>query len=97
MHAYFTEGALISDHQTLLRVGEAAGLDAGEIRTMLDGDTYAEAVRADEEQALDRGISGVPYFVIDGAFAISGAQHADVMLDVLERAWASAQSRPSAP
>ena len=47
-------------------------------------------MRADEEAATELGISGVPFFVIDAKFAIAGAQHADVMLDVLERAWARA-------
>jgi predicted DsbA family dithiol-disulfide isomerase len=90
MRAYFTDGELISDHNTLVRAAVAAGLEADEVRAVLESDAYADAVRADEDAALDLGIGGVPFFVVDGKFAISGAQHPDVMVDVLERAWARA-------
>ncbi len=55
---------------------------------MLAGDEYADAVRADEARAVALGASGVPFFVIDEAFGVAGAQPADVLLGALERAWA---------
>ena len=94
MRAYFTEGELISDRETLVRVGSEAGLDPDEARAVLAGDAYAHAVRADEEAASDLGISGVPFFVVDRRFAISGAQPTDVIVGVLERAWTKAHPEP---
>jgi predicted DsbA family dithiol-disulfide isomerase len=65
-----------------------AGLDPDEARVVLAGDRYADAVRADEAQARAYGISGVPFFVVDGRYGISGAQPAEAFSQVLERAWA---------
>lgn len=92
MQAYFTDGELISDHETLIRVVSEVGIEAAEIRLALDSDKYGDAVRADEEAATELGISGVPFFVIDGKFAISGAQPVETMVSVLDRAWAKAHS-----
>src|SRR5580658_3194939 len=86
--AYFTEGAPIGDRPTLIELAAAVGLDRDECAEILAGDRYAEAVRADERAAHDLEVSGVPYFVIDGRFAIPGAQDAETILRVLERAWA---------
>ena len=94
MLGYFTEGELVSDHDALVRLAAEAGLDPDEARAVLDSDAYADAVRADEEEAADLGISGVPFFVVDGKFGISGAQPVDVMVSVLDRAWAKAHPDP---
>ena len=90
--AYFTEGEPIGDHDTLARL--AVGADLGgvtltteEVRAVLDGDAYADAVRGEEREAQGFGISGVPFFVIDRAYGVSGAQPADALLEVLETAW----------
>jgi predicted DsbA family dithiol-disulfide isomerase len=88
--AYFEQGERIGDHPTLVRLAAEAGLDADEARAVLAGDRYREAVRADEAQARAYGITGVPFFVVDRRYGVSGAQPADVLLDVLERAWADA-------
>ena len=85
--AYFVEGEAVGDHDTLVRVVSAAGLDAGEARSVLDGDKYADDVRADERRASAIGVTGVPFFVFDGRYAVSGAQPADLLLEVLERSW----------
>jgi predicted DsbA family dithiol-disulfide isomerase len=58
------------------------------VRTLLAGDAYADAVRADEQRAAAFGIRGAPFFVIDEQFGISGAQEVVVMLNALEEAWA---------
>lgn len=87
LRAYLSEGAAIGERQTVARLATEAGLDPEEVRAVLDGDAYREAVRADEQQALDLGISAVPTFLVDGRLAIPGAQPAEVILEVLRRAW----------
>ena len=85
--ATFLEGEPIGDREALVRLGVEAGLDADEARAVLEGDTYADAVRADEREAAAYGISGVPFFVIDQTYGISGAQPPEVFAEVLGRAW----------
>jgi predicted DsbA family dithiol-disulfide isomerase len=88
LKAYFEQGKLMSDHGTLVRLASEAGLEASEVTDVLAGDTYAAAVRADEAQARELGISGVPCFVFDHRFAVSGAQSSEVLLKALQQAWA---------
>jgi len=85
--ATFSEGAPVSDHETLVGLAAEAGLDADETRGVLASDRYADAVRADEQQARTYGISGVPFFVVDGRYGVSGAQPAELIASVLEKAW----------
>ncbi len=85
--ATFTEGAVIGDAEVLAGLAVEAGLDADEVRTVLDGDAYADDVRADERRAAALGITAVPFFVIDEAYGVSGAQPAEVLLSVLEQVW----------
>jgi predicted DsbA family dithiol-disulfide isomerase len=87
MHAYFSEGELISDRETLVRLAGEVGLDPDEVRRLLDSDAYAEEVRADEREASTLGISAVPTFVVDRQLGVSGAQPSDVMLALLARGW----------
>jgi predicted DsbA family dithiol-disulfide isomerase len=88
MRAYFTEGLPVGDRDTLLRLAVEAGLPAAEAERVLDGDEHADAVRADEEEARVLGISGVPFFVVDRRYGVSGAQPSDQLRAVLDRAWA---------
>ncbi len=90
LRGYHSEGEAIGDHDIIRRLAVDAGLDADEVADVLAGDRYARAVRADEEQAFEFGCSGVPFFVLDRRFAIPGAQLADVMRQVLDRAHAAA-------
>ncbi len=85
--AYHSQGEAIGDHDTLQRLAVEVGLDEVEVKETLTGDGYADAVRADENQARTYGISGVPFFVLDGRIGISGAQPSDVMLEGLRQAW----------
>jgi predicted DsbA family dithiol-disulfide isomerase len=85
--ATFTEGSPTSDHGALRVLAMEVGLPEAEVDSVLGSDRYADAVRADEAQARGYGIDGVPFFVIDGKYGISGAQPADVVRDTLERAW----------
>ena len=89
--AYFTEGAPVADRPTLARLAGEAGLDAAETARMLDSDDYLAEVRADEAEARALGIQGVPFFVLDRRYGVSGAQPAEMLLQALDRAWAEAQ------
>jgi predicted DsbA family dithiol-disulfide isomerase len=88
MAAYFTEGAAVGETDTLERLAADVGLDADEVAAALAGDAFAADVRDDERTAATLGVSGVPFFVIDRAFGVSGAQDPDVLLAALDRAWA---------
>jgi predicted DsbA family dithiol-disulfide isomerase len=87
-HATFTEGLAVSDHDALAKVAVDVGLDPGEVEETLASDRYADRVRADESQAQAYGIRGVPFFVIDGKYGISGAQDPQVLLQALQQAYA---------
>ncbi len=87
MRAYFTEGLRVGDIETLVRLACEVGLDAEEARTVLTGDTYADEVRADEREAQMLGITGVPFFVINEKYGISGAQPVEVFSKALEQVW----------
>jgi predicted DsbA family dithiol-disulfide isomerase len=85
--AYFTEGEAVGDVDTLVRLAAEAGFAADEVRAMLASDAHRDAVRGHERSAAELGIRGVPFFVFDGRYAVSGAQPADALLEVIERAW----------
>ena len=87
MRATFTEGLPIADKATLVRLATEVGLPAAEAQAVVDGDAYTDAVRADEQQAARYGITGVPFFVADGKYAVSGAQPPEVLLQLLQRAY----------
>ena len=77
--AYFTEGRALGDRATLVELAADAGLPAAEVEAALAGDAHAADVRADERLARELGISGVPFFVLDGRVGVSGAQPAEVL------------------
>jgi predicted DsbA family dithiol-disulfide isomerase len=84
--AYHIEGEVLSDAETLIRLATEAGLDAASTRAVIDGDTYSDEVRGDEERASSFGISGVPFFAIDEKYGVSGAQPTEHILEVLTQA-----------
>jgi predicted DsbA family dithiol-disulfide isomerase len=86
--AYFIEGELMADHDTLVRLAVEEGLDEQEVRELLAGDRYAEEVRDDERTATQLGISAVPTFVVDRRLGASGAQPPDALLELLRQGWA---------
>jgi predicted DsbA family dithiol-disulfide isomerase len=88
--AYFTEQDSIFDHDSLTRLATEAGLDRDDVVHVLASDQYADHVDTDQAMALAIGATGVPLFVIDRRYGISGAQPAETITDVLERAWAEA-------
>ncbi len=85
--AYFTEGRSVGDPATLAEVAVEVGLDPAEVEETLAGEAFAAEVRADEARAVALGATGVPFFVIDEAYGVAGAQGADVLLGALEKAW----------
>ncbi len=94
LRAYFTEGAWLGAHDKLVELAVEAGLEAGQAREVLTSDRFAEEVRVDEGLARRIGVNGVPFFVIDGRYGVSGAQPVDVLLGILERAWREAEEAP---
>lgn len=90
MRAFFTEGEQIGDRETLVRLATDAGLDADEVRAVLGSDRHAADVHADIAQAEAYGIRGVPFFVLDGRYGISGAQPTEVFSQALTQAWSDA-------
>lgn len=92
--AFFTEGADLSDVDTLVHLGTEMGLDADEVWAALESGRYAGAVREDEAQAGALGISGVPFFVLGGKYGVSGAQPAEVFRSALEQVWADLAPTP---
>lgn len=92
--AYFTQGRNVADLDTLAELGTELGLDATEVRTALASEAYAEEVRHDEYQARQIGVRGVPYFVFDDKYAVSGAQPSELFLEVLEKVWEEKHPAP---
>lgn len=87
LKAYFTEGANIDDAETLVKLGVEVSLKKEDIKQMLASDKYADDVREDEDAAQHIGIRGVPFFVLNEKYGISGAQQPETFLKALEQAW----------
>jgi len=86
-NAYFKEGKNMDDKDTLVELGQKIGLDGEEVRKMLDSDQFDDKVRQEIFEAQQIGVRGVPFFVIDNKFAISGAQPENVFIDALNKAF----------
>lgn len=93
--AYFTEGQSLFDHQSLVQLAAEAGLDPAEVARVLAEDTYADAVNADAAEASALGATGVPFFVVGGRYALSGAQPVEIFAEALKRAWAESHPDPA--
>jgi predicted DsbA family dithiol-disulfide isomerase len=91
--AYFLRAENVADHDLLRRTAEKAGLDTDRVEQVLGSDEYADAVEADIREAAGLGATGVPFFVIDRKYGVSGAQPAEAFVQVLERAWSEAHPR----
>ncbi len=88
--AYFLRGESMGDHDVLAKAAVDAGLDPEHVDRVLASDEYVEEVQADIAQARAYGANGVPFFVVDQRYGISGAQPVEVFAQTLERAWADA-------
>ncbi|WP_337062248.1 DsbA family oxidoreductase [Kineococcus sp. G2] len=93
--AHFAEGEALGDDETLVRLAAQVGLDAAEVRDVLARDALLDAVRADEAEAAALGARGVPFFVVDRRYGVSGAQPAEHLLEVLRRAWSERVPQPA--
>lgn len=85
--AYFVEGKNIGDYAVLQEIGVEVGLDAQKVKQMLDSGDYTSAVNADVNEAQKLSIRGVPFFIFNRKWGLSGAQPEDVFLEVLEKAY----------
>jgi predicted DsbA family dithiol-disulfide isomerase len=83
--ATFTDGAPIGDREALVKLAGDVGIDEERARATLLSDEFADAVRADEADAQQIGISGVPFFVFGGKCAVSGAQPPEVLVQVIKK------------
>lgn len=85
--AHFTEGKNIDNEEMLVQLGVEIGLPEEEIREMLQSDLYTDEVQKDKDTARKVGVQGVPFFVINNKYAVSGAQPSDVFLEALQKAY----------
>ncbi len=92
--AYLTEGRAIADVEVLQAIAVEAGLDEVEAKEVLVGDAYGAQVRQDQAKAMEYGIRGVPFYVVDQKYGVSGAQPAPALVQVLQTAWAEANPSP---
>lgn len=89
--AYLTDGKNIGDLETLKQLGIQVGLDAVAIDDVLQSDAYSENVKEDIEMAQKIGVQGVPFFVLDNKYAVSGAQHVETFVQTIEKVWQEGQ------
>lgn len=85
--AHFEDTKNIDDPEVLQELATSIGLNAAEVKTTLAGDDFAYEVKQDEMEARNIGVRGVPFFVFDDKYAISGAQPTEAFLETLEKAW----------
>jgi predicted DsbA family dithiol-disulfide isomerase len=89
--AYLTEGKDLNNLNTLSEIGIAVGLEAEVVAQVLHSDEYSKEVKQDIQEANTIGVQGVPFFVFDNKYAISGAQPATAFLQTLEKVWKEGQ------
>lgn len=94
LRAYFTEGEPIGEPEVLARLAVEVGLPTEEVDELFASARFAAEVREDERTAHALGINGVPFFVIDDRYGVSGAQSADYLLAALARAWSERVPTP---
>lgn len=96
--AYFAEQKNVDDIDTLVAIAEDVGLDGAEARTVLESDAFTNEVQRDIHEARQLGITGVPFFVFDRKYAISGAQDASVFEGTIAKSFAEwAEANPASP
>lgn len=86
-HAFFTEGKNIADTETLIQLGKDFGLEESELKASLEDEKYKYEITQDIQEAQNIGVTGVPFFVFDRKYAVSGAQPAEVFLQNLNKSF----------
>lgn len=97
LHAHFEERRPVFDVDSLVPLGVEVGLDGDEVREALTDRRFLPAVRQDIATARALGGNGVPFFVVDRTYGASGAQPPEVLLQLLERAWADSHPLTTVP
>ena len=95
-NAHFIEGKNIDDNETLIQIGVSAGLNENDVKDMIASDSFSQEVRQDEMQAQSIGINGVPFFILNNKYAVSGAQSPDVFLQALSQTWSEIEKEKQA-
>ena len=85
--AYFTDGKNIDAKETLIQIGDSIGLESEKVSELLSADTYSQEVEQDELQAREIGINGVPFFIFNNQYAVSGAQPPEIFANVLDKSF----------
>ncbi|MEH7226739.1 DsbA family oxidoreductase [Bacillus sp. JJ1566] len=86
-NAHFTEGEILNDAETVVRLAEEVGLDGAEVRKVLESKDNTDLVTEDINEARSVGVQGVPFFVFDNKYAVSGAQPVEAFNQVLDKVW----------
>ena len=86
-HAYFIDGKNIADHEVLVNIAEELGLDTDQAQYVLNSDSFDYEVQQDILEARNIGVSGVPFFVLNDKYTISGAQPADLFVEALKKTY----------
>ncbi len=91
LHAYFTESKHIGDHETLMELAVEVGLDQDEVKNMLESEAMADVVREDQQLAQQYRVTGVPFFLINKKYALTGAQPTETFVQALKKVIAEDQ------
>jgi len=94
LHAFFTESELLSNHTTLVKLAVQVGLDEDEVKKLLQSEKYSQQVNEDIDVARQIGVQGVPFFVFNEKYAVSGAQTSEVFTEVLVKVWEEEAKNP---
>ena len=94
LEAYFVQGKHIGKESELVQLAESVGLVKAEVLELLNSSTFEEEVRKDQYEAKTIGVQGVPFFVINNKYAISGAQPTEVFLNSLNKVWEEENASP---
>ena len=94
MKAYFTDGLNIADHDTLVFIAKGLGLDEEVARAVLSSSQYSHEVLEQQAEAKQIGVQGVPFFVLNQKYGVSGAQSEQYFLQVLNHLWEEEKNKP---
>ena len=91
--AHFNEGEVLSDIETIVRLAEEVGLDREKVRKIVETKDYSNEVTNDLAESRQVGVQGVPFFVFDNKYALSGARPVEYFTQVLEKVWEEKESK----